>query len=233
MRVGLLQCDNLDPPIADVRGDYDALYSELLSRPDLELVPYAAHLGRLPGSTIECDAWLIGGSRHSVYEDLEWILDLRRFTRRVLADDRPLVGVCFGHQMIGLELGAPVGVAECGWIAGAVDYVLCDTPPGEAASESPGAFTVAAVHHDQVFALPDGAALLASSENTPIAAFTVGPRVLAVQPHPEFGTDVAETLYRGRADRIGHDLADAAVASLDRLLDRRRVADWIVEVART
>ena len=81
--------------------------------------------------------------------------------------------------------------------------------------------------------LPDGAALLACSENTPIAAFTVGPRVLAMQPHPEFGTAVAETLYRGRADRIGHDLADDAVASLDRPLDRGRVADWIVEVARS
>jgi GMP synthase-like glutamine amidotransferase len=233
MRVGLLQCDNLDPVIVDVRGDYDALYGELLSRPDLEVVPYAAHLGRLPRSTTECDAWLIGGSRHSVYDDLEWVLDLRRFTRRVLVDDRPLVGVCFGHQMIGLELGAPVGAAGCGWIAGAVEYVLHDTPPGEAGGESADTFTVAAVHHDQVFELPDGATLLASSDSTPIAGFTVGSRVLAVQPHPEFGVAVADTLYRHRAARIGQRLADDAVGSLAVGIDQRRVADWIVTVARS
>ena len=235
MRVGILQCDNLDPPVADVGGDYDALYGELLDRPDLELVPYAAHRGRLPGSTTECDAWLIGGSRCSVYDDEAWILDLRRFTRRILDDDRPLVGVCFGHQMIGLELGAPVGAAPGGWTVGAVEYQLHDTPPGDEGSgafDASDTFTVAAVHRDQVFELPDGATLLSSSETTPIAGFTVGSRVLAVQPHPEFGVEVAGVLYRHRAERVGQRLVDDAVASLASGLDRRRVAEWMVTVAR-
>ena len=234
MRIGLIQCDGLDPRIVSVAGDYDALYSSLLARDGLDFVRFRADLGQLPSSTADCDAWLIGGSRRGVYEDDDWIRDLRRFTGRLLTDDRPLVGVCFGHQMIGLVLGAPV--EDVGYTVGAVDYRLHDVPPGEtggAAVEYGDAFTVAAIHRDQVLEVPDGATLLATAERTPVAAFTMGPRVLAVQPHPEFGREVAGTIYRSRAERIGQAAADDAIGSLDVALDSDRVADWIIAVARS
>ena len=232
VRIGLLQCDELDPRVVSVAGDYDALYASLLARDGLEFVTFRADLGQLPPSTADCDAWLIGGSRHSVYQDESWIRDLRRFTGRMLADDHPLVGVCFGHQMIGLELGAPV--EDVGYTVGAVEYRLHEAPPGEPRAASfDDTFTVAAIHRDQVLELPDGATLLASAVPTPIAGFAYGSRVLAVQPHPEFGTPVARTIYETRADRIGRELADEAVASLGASLDRERVADWIVAVSRS
>lgn len=231
MRIGILQCDGLDPPVVAVAGDYGELYASLLARDGLEFVTFRTDLGQLPSSPAECDAWLIGGSRHGVYQDDGWIRDLRRFTERVLADDRPLVGVCFGHQMVGLSLGAPV--EDVGYTAGAVEYRLHDVPPGEGEGATGDAFTVAAIHRDQVLELPDGARLLASAEGTPIAGFTYGRRVLAVQPHPEFGRDVARTIYEHRAQRLGREPADRALRSLDVSLDRERVADWIVAVARS
>ena len=231
MRIGLLQCDGLDPRVVSVAGDYDVLYASLLARDGIEFATFRADLGQLPASTAGCDAWLIGGSRHSVYQDESWIRDLRRFTGQVLADDRPLVGVCFGHQMIGLELGAPV--EDVGYTVGAVEYQLHTVPPGEP-RDAPfdDTFTVAAIHRDQVLELPDGATLIASAVPTPIAGFTYGSRVLAVQPHPEFGVEVAGVLYRHRAERVGQRLVDDAVASLASGLDRRRVAEWMVTVAR-
>ena len=232
MRIGLLQCDALDPRVVSIAGDYDALYTSLLARDGLEFATFRVDLGQLPRSTADCDAWLIGGSRHSVYQDESWIHDLRRFTGQMLADDRPHAGGCFGHQMVGLELGAPV--EDVGYTVGAVEYQLHDVPPGEPRDASfDDRFTVAAIHRDQVLELPDGATLLASGERTPVAAFSVGSRVFAVQPHPEFGAPVARTIYDSRVDRIGQELADLAVASLAASLDRERVADWIVAVARS
>jgi GMP synthase-like glutamine amidotransferase len=229
VRIGLLQCDALDQRVVSVAGDYDALYVSLLAREGLEFVTFRADLGHLPPSTADCDAWLIGGSRRSVYEDADWIIRLRGFTGRVLADDRPLVGVCFGHQLIGLELGAPV--EDVGYTVGAVEYRLHEAPPGVERGDRERNFTVAAIHRDQVLELPAGATLLASADSTPIAGFVYGSRVLGVQPHPEFGREVARTIYDRRADRIGHEPSKEAIGSLSARLDRERVGDWIVAVA--
>jgi GMP synthase-like glutamine amidotransferase len=228
LRLGFLQCDNLDHPHVDVAGDYDVLFGTLLATPDLELVGYRAHHGDLPTSPRDCDAWLIPGSRHSVYDDLAWIHDLTSFTRRVLDDERPLVGVCFGHQLIGRLLGAPVDRAEAGWTIGAVRYRLHQCVPGETPNPttSPDRFTLIASHQDQVLELPDGATLLADAPTCPVAGFTTA-HVLTIQAHPEFDAPLAESLYRSRVERIGQAPVEAALATLDRPLDRSRIARWI------
>ncbi len=227
-RLGFLQCDNLDHPHVDVAGDYDALFGALLAAPGLELVGYRAHHGHLPTSTRECDAWLIPGSRLSVYDDIAWIHDLTSFTQRILDDERPLVGVCFGHQLIGRLLGAPVARAETGWTIGAVRYRLHQCAPGEIShpGPSPDHFTLIASHQDQVLELPDGTTLLADSPGCPVAGFTTA-NVLTIQAHPEFGAPLAESLYRSRIERIGQTRFEAALATLGRPLDRSRVAGWI------
>jgi GMP synthase-like glutamine amidotransferase len=232
LRLGLLQCDSLDPPHVHVAGDYDRLFTELLSRPGVEVVCYRADLGHLPSSLADCDAWVVPGSRQSVYDDIGWILDLRRLVARLLESERPLIGVCFGHQMIAQELGAPVARAEGGWNVGAVDYALHQQPPGDRSDADPSSFTLIASHQDQVLELPPGAELVASAPTCPVAAFRAGPRVLTVQGHPEFGPELARSLYQSRVERIGAEPIATALASLERPLDRDRVADWVIGVAR-
>lgn len=63
------------------------------------------------------DAVLISGSKHSAYLDEPWILKLVEFTKSALATDGrvKVVGVCFGHQIVGRSLGMKVGVNEKGW----------------------------------------------------------------------------------------------------------------------
>lgn len=233
LRLGLLQCDSLDPPHVDVDGDYDRLFTALLTRPDVEVICYRADLGQLPSSLTECDAWVVPGSRQSVYDDIGWIVELRRLVGRILAAERPLVGICFGHQMIAQELGATVARAEGGWNVGAIDYALHHRPSGDPDGADPTSFTLIASHQDQVSELPAGAELVASAPTCPVAGFRVGPRVLTVQGHPEFGPDLARSLYRSRVERIGAEPIAAALATLDRPLHRQRVADWVIGVART
>jgi GMP synthase-like glutamine amidotransferase len=229
VRIGLLQCDRLDPEDAAVDGDYDVLFEALLAGRGLDLVRYRADQGHLPTSTTDCDGWIIPGSRLSVYDDVEWIHGLARFTERVLADDRPLVGVCFGHQMIGRVLGAPVERAPGGWNIGAIDYRLHWSAPGESAigdPARPNSFRLVASHRDQVLELPSGAELLASAPTCPVAAFTAG-RALAIQGHPEFTAALARSLHRKRLGAVGPERVADADASLDTPLDRDRVGAWI------
>ncbi len=230
-RVGLLQCDNLDEPHVFVDGDYDVLYERLLARPNVEIVPFNAHRGQLPETVAECDAWLIPGARHSVYDDIEWLADLKGFATTALEQRVPLIGICFGHQLIASLLGAPVAKAEVGWQIGAREYRLASAQtPGDA--NSPGSFTIVASHQDQVLELPAGGELFASADGCPIAGFTVGNHVFCVQGHPEFSADLASSLYSSRVERIGQEPVAVALATLDRTLDRSRVSDWIVDFVR-
>lgn len=257
MRIGVLQCDSLDPPAVDVAGDYDRLYRSLIGgsvgvdagaseRTDtgIEFAVFRADLGRLPASPHECDAWLIGGSRRSVYDDVDWVDDLRRFAAVLVERDVTVVGICFGHQLLGQALGAPVRAAACGWTVGAAVYDLVEVPPGETAESGAGGacggtsgtaarrIRLAASHRDQVLELPDGATLLASSARTPVAAFRVGDSILSIQPHPEFTSPVIRALVAGRAGRLPDDVVADALASVDLCdaaggFDHRRVAAWI------
>jgi GMP synthase-like glutamine amidotransferase len=51
------------------------------------------------------DAFLLTGSRHSVYEELEWIVKLKQFIRNIDPLPVKVIGICFGHQIIAEALG--------------------------------------------------------------------------------------------------------------------------------
>ncbi len=64
---------------------------------------------------------------YSSFEDVPWINKLVDFTAQVLADDRVrLIGVCFGHQIIGRALGIKVGPNEAGWEVSVSDVNLTE-----------------------------------------------------------------------------------------------------------
>ncbi|WP_444978946.1 glutamine amidotransferase-related protein, partial [Aeromonas caviae] len=118
MRLGILDCDRLDP---DLVGDFGPVYSEMFIKgfralaPELEFRVWSALDGDLPLDLTECDAWLITGSRHDAYSDIPWILALRDWIRRAHDANVKLAGVCFGHQVIAQALGGEVMKSTKGW----------------------------------------------------------------------------------------------------------------------
>jgi hypothetical protein len=88
-------------------------------------------------------------------------------------------------------------------------------------------FDILMTHQDQVTVLPDGAEVLASAPYCPIGAYRAGDHLFCVQGHPEFVAPLSAYLAEKRRERIGDDVVDAALASLNRPLDHARVVDWI------
>lgn len=128
LRLAVLEADTPLPNTNAKYHGYGGVFTDLFRRavaPD----PLHAHLdiaaydvvGGPPGAACypdlaAVDAVLISGSKHSAYLDEPWILRLVDFVRRALAADHVrVVGVCFGHQVVGRALGVPVAVNARGW----------------------------------------------------------------------------------------------------------------------
>lgn len=239
MRVGLIQCGNINSLLVTDHGDYPEMVSALLG-PEVDLVAFDVQTGQVPDPG-ECDGWVISGSVDSTYDDLPWIDPTEHFLRDVVSRQVPVVGVCFGHQLLAQALGGRVEKADAGWGIGVHEYRLADELP-DSVDLAPGTrLKLIASHQDQVVELPAGAEVVASSDHCPVAAFTIGPRVLAIQPHPEFSVGFAHHLVEARRHLFGDELADQALADLkaleeshpgdsDAALDRERVATWMRNV---
>jgi len=129
LRLLILEADTPQPKTNEKYGGYRGVFSALLRagaktldppRPLAEVATITAHnivddLHSYPPLD-EVDAILITGSRHTAYDDDPWILKLVEYARQALETGRiRVVGVCFGHQIIGRAMGARLGRNEKGW----------------------------------------------------------------------------------------------------------------------
>jgi GMP synthase-like glutamine amidotransferase len=206
MKVGILETGEVSRELAARHGDYPAMFVRRLgaAAPGLEFAVVRVVAGEMPAAPGQADAWLITGSRHGVYDDLPWIEPLKDFVRACIAARVPVVGVCFGHQLLAEALGGRAVKSERGWVLGLQDYDV--TARAGWMAELPDRFALRAVHQDQVVALPPSATVLASSPGCPYAALAYGdlesPVAISVQPHPEFDADYTADLLALRAGTV-------------------------------
>src|SRR5918999_1827551 len=106
IRVGILQAGNPPPPLQERFGSYSAMVQELLG-PQHEFATFDVRNGELPPRAESCDAYVITGSATGVYDGEAWIGRLADFVRDA-SGRRPMVGICFGHQLMAEAFGGQV-----------------------------------------------------------------------------------------------------------------------------
>lgn len=223
-QVGLLLCDHLDQDMADLVGDYPVLFPDRFSPVGLDLRIYECTRGEFPERTDECDGFITSGSRHSAYEDLDWIRELNSFQRQLVDDGVKQVGICFGHQTIAQALGGRVEKAP-GWGVGVKTFDIVETATWMDPAQP--SFNILMSHQDQVVELPEGAELLATADYCPVGAYRIDDLVFCVQGHPEFVPELSRGLLGKRRERIGAEVCDPALESLSNPLDHDTVASWM------
>lgn len=226
----MLHMDDLPEHAVHVQGGYPELYAHLFRTQPVEFVDIAVHRGETPASLDDCDGWIIGGSRYSVYEDLAWIATAEELVRDAVAQERPLVGICFGHQLMAQALGGRTAKAEAGWGIGARRYETVEPLPW--AHGERRLTTLLASHRDQVIEVPTDATVWSTADYCPVAGMTIGERAWSMQGHPEFTRGVVDVLYEGRRESLGDAAVDAAKRSLSVPLSNESIAAAIVRFIR-
>lgn len=223
MKIGLLACDQIPERFLPIGGNLSDMFAALF--PEAEVVTFDVYKGRFPDSTDDCDAYMCTGSKFSVYDEVDWIIDLQAFVRELYAREKVFVGVCFGHQMLGHALGGRVEKAPAGWCAGRYTFEVIQPKPWMTPFQQE--YSLMMMCQDQIMELPPDSTVLAATADCPVGMVQVGPRMLGLQAHPEFPVAYVKGLLEERVYRIGAEKVTMALDSLAQPLDAGVVAQWI------
>jgi len=232
MKIGILQTGHAPETMDSALGDYHELFIRFLAHDEVEFVNFPVVDGIFPASIDAAQGWLITGSRFGVYENLPWMVRLAEFIRDLYANNRPLVGICFGHQMIAQALGGRVEKFSGGWSIGEIEYQRDDGKKGVGGTGQ----RLVAWHQDQVVALPDEAQVFGRSANCAYAMLRYGDKTnggnikaLSFQPHPEFSQKFFEGLYEARQAGLPDDVKARTIIPKESRLDRPAIAAEILQ----
>ncbi|KAJ8119302.1 hypothetical protein ONZ43_g3721 [Nemania bipapillata] len=237
VRLAILETDTPIPAIAATYHSYGGVFTHMFKRACASYshpVPLESQLTLSSYNVVNnltaypdlesIDAILITGAKYNAFDSDEWILRLAEFTKRCLDSGRVrVIGVCFGHQIIGRVLGAELGRNTRGWEVSVVEHELTDAGKRILGLEK---MSINQMHRDAVLSFPPGVVQLAKTDVCDNQAMYVPGRLISVQGHPEFteemvreiltsrkyGGVISDDLYQDGISRVGNKQDGVAVA---------------------
>ena len=227
MKLTIIQPTDVPEPLRQRFGPYNAMFHRMFEPSGFEFETIRLADGQPLPDPSELESVLITGSSAGVYDThFSWMEPLRQFIRGAYAAKTPMLGICFGHQIVADALGGAVRKSEKGWGLGRLVYAV-KSRPAHLGGKLPE-FAIACSHQDQVIAPPAEAEVFLSSDFTPNAGLVYrNGATMSLQPHPEFEDDYTIALAEMRRGKAPDELIENAIASVARPSDSPEVSGYL------
>jgi GMP synthase (glutamine-hydrolysing) len=188
--------------LAAQKGDFEDWIRDGLGIPGQLVAVVDAQRQPLPEPGDFCGT-VLTGAHEMVTDRADWSRRAAEWTLRAIETDVPVLGICFGHQLLADALGGKVDYHPRGQESGTVEIVLHEAGRQDPLFERvPPRFAAQACHAQTVLELPPGAVPLAYNEHEPHHAFSIGRRVWGVQFHPEFDRETMNAYLCESAEEL-------------------------------
>lgn len=215
----ILKTGDAFPEVVREHGDFEDLFLRALVAAGFSATVFDPRQGGPLPDLASVGGLYITGS-HSMVSDAEpWSEAIKPWLREALAAGVPMLGVCYGHQLMasafdgicdyhpdGRESGTlPVSLTD----AGREDSLLGTLPPR---------FPAHLTHAQSVLKAPTFAQVLAYNDHDAYQALRYGPRQWSVQFHPEFTAPVMKAYLKRQYEKL-KELGQDPDALLDGVAD--------------
>lgn len=167
-------------------GDFEDWTRQAMNLPAEAVQTVAVCHGELLPELATVAGAVITGSHAMVTEQTPWMQATAAWLRQAVNAGLPVLGICFGHQLLAAALGGEAGWNPLGREIGTAQIGLTEAGRNDPLfGQLPPTFPAQVTHRQSALRLPPGARLLAASPGDPHQAFAIG-SAWGVQFHPEF-----------------------------------------------
>ena len=221
------------PSLDNVAGDFEDWILSAMDVPAVEADVVSVFEGFSLPHPSQCKAVVITGSDAMISGHSEWIEVCAIWLRDAVESQIPVMGICFGHQLLAYALGGDVANNPAGIEAGSVEAILTSEAANDLLLQGMDKMMVQASHRQCVTRLPDGAVCLAKTSMDQYHAFRVGSYCWGLQFHPEFSANITRhyiQYYQADLQSAGRNTEDMMAACVETLQARaclKKFSKWV------
>lgn len=199
------------PPLQTLGVDFEDWFQFGMGLNKTETVVVSVYKGELLPDVSSISAVVITGSPAYVTDLAPWNFAAADFLKEAFAARLPMLGICYGHQLIAWAFGGSVDFHPRGREIGTVPVMLNDAALNDDLLRGlPQQMPVNASHQQSVIDLPPGAVRLISNAFDPNHGFRLGSQTWGFQFHPEFDKQITQAYIKARQHEIDSEGLDAA-----------------------